>query len=267
MRGHFSIECRTDSEGRTAIGRQAISAPWHLSKPYWDGGVLLVQVVNATAGVFAGDELSMDVTVAPGASVLLTSPSASRIHTMPRGEATLTQHIRVDAGAWLEWMPELFIPQRGCRYRQDTRIELAAGSAAYLVETLAPGRVAHGEAFAFERIAWKTRVWRNGRLVLAEHYHLDPADHSLADVAGTPPRYFANAVIVSPDPMPLRIWQETMAEPPDTGVRAGMSQPDPEVVLVRMLADSSDELKRALARLRDLVSTHLPGLRQSARKL
>jgi hypothetical protein len=46
-----------------------------------------------------------------------------------------------------------------------------------------------------------------------------------------------------------------------------MSQPDPEVVLVRMLADSSDELKRALARLRDQVSAHLPGLRQSARKL
>ncbi|HMO03124.1 MAG TPA: urease accessory protein UreD [Kiritimatiellia bacterium] len=267
MRGAFKIECRLQPDGRSGIGYQEVSAPWHLSKPYWDGEVLLVQAVNATAGVFAGDHLAMEVRVEPGASVLLTSPSASRIHTMPQGEATLTQQISVADGAWLEWMPELFIPQRGCRYRQETTIDLAAGSSAYLVETLAPGRVAHGEAFAFERIAWRTHVRINDRLVLAEHYHLNPSDHSLADVRGTPPRYFANVMIASPHRLPVRDWQEAALAWSDPEVHTGITQPAPDLVLVRMLADSSDAMKNALARLRELVAGTLPKLRQSARKL
>lgn len=267
MRGQFSIECRTDLDGRTVIGRQAISAPWHLSKPYWDGGVLLVQAVNATAGVFAGDHLSMDIEVAPGASVLLTSPSASRIHTMPHGEATLTQQIRVADGGWLEWMPELFIPQRGCRYRQETTIDLAAGSSAYLVETLAPGRVAHGEVFAFDWITWKTRVRIDNHLVLAEQYRHDPANRSLVDVQGTPPRYFANVLVASLQPVPLRDWQETVMAWPGPAIRIGITQPTPGLVVMRLLADSSDAMKHALAGLREMVAGHLPTLRQSARKL
>ncbi len=267
MRGSFDITCVNRPDGTSAIGAQSISAPWHLSKPYWDGEVLLVQAVNATAGIFAGDHLTMNVCVEPGASVLLTSPSASRIHTMPRGEATLTQHLRVATGGWLEWMPELFIPQRGCRYRQSTEIEVASGASAYLVETLAPGRVAHGEAFAFEHIAWQTRIRIDGQLMLAEHYRFDPADHSLRDLRGPPPRYFANAVVITDAPMPVRVWQEHIGNWNSDMVRIGGTQLAPALFLIRLLAGSSEHLKSTLAQLRMLAASVLPGLRQSARKL
>ncbi len=268
MRGSFNITCQARADGVTAIGAQAISAPWHLSKPYWTGKTLLVQAVNATAGVFAGDELEMQVALEPGASVLLTSPCANRIYTMPTGEATLRQRVTVGENAWLEWMPELFIPQRDCRYRQFTKIDVAAGGSLYFVETLAPGRVAHGEVFAFDALRWSTRIHHDGKLVLAENYPMRPADQSIIDLkSGPQPRYFASAILITPAELPLRDWQQTLATWTSPDLHIGATQLAPQIHLFRLLTTSSEQLKSTLQTLRTLLATHLPLLHESARKL
>jgi urease accessory protein len=268
MRGLFEISCDRREDGVTAIGRQAISAPWHLSKPYWDGHVLLVQAVNATAGIFSGDHLSLNVEVTEGAAVLLTSPSASRIHTMPHGEASLNQSIRVAMDAWLEWMPELFIPHRNCRYRQTTEIHLDRQASGYMVETLAPGRVEHGEAFAFDSLSWSTKIWMDQKLVLTERYPMTPDNGSLRDLmAGNKTRYFANAFLICPGELPFRDWQRHVMEWNDPSISIGGTQLAENFYLFRMLADTSEQLKETLARLRSLLATNIAPLRQSARKL
>ncbi len=53
FRGEFRIAAEADAEGRTLLREQSVCAPFHLSKTYWTGEALLVQAVNATAGVFA----------------------------------------------------------------------------------------------------------------------------------------------------------------------------------------------------------------------
>lgn len=268
MLGAFDIACIRKPDGVTAIGRQSVSAPWHLSKPYWDGHVLIVQSVNATAGIFAGDHLGMRVEVGPGASVLLTSPSASRIHTMPHGEASLEQTLSVASGGWLEWMPELFIPQRDCRYRQKTVIEVAEGGSLYAVETLAPGRVAHGEAFAFETVSWTTRLRVANQWVLAEHYPLSPSGPGLQDLRTSDRTwYFANAMLVTPTLADIKDIQSTLASWNDPSLRVGATGIHASTLLVRLLAADSVILKESLARLRQLLAGHAPLLHQSARKL
>jgi urease accessory protein len=268
MHGVFHINCICRASGETTIGPQTVSAPWHLSKPYWDGHVLLIHAVNATAGIFAGDHLEMRVGVESGASVLLTSPSASRIHTMPHGEATLQQHIRVADDAWLEWMPELFIPQRECRYRQITAIELAPRARAYVVESIAPGRVAHGESFAFSSLNWSTRINLGGTLVFSERYELAPDNGSLIDLqTALATRYTATAYVIHPGELPFRDWQQTVMAWQDGSLFIGGTQPADGFYLFRVVADSSERLKETLSRLRALVAEKIPELRQSARKL
>ena len=87
--GHLFLRAEARADGRTAIGGQAFRAPFHVSKPYWDEDtrMLLVQVVNPTAGILSGDRLESAVEVAAGAAVLLTTPSASRVFKMREGEA------------------------------------------------------------------------------------------------------------------------------------------------------------------------------------
>ena len=123
---YLSAEAR---DGRTVLAAQAFRAPFHVSKPYWDAdtGTLFVQVVNPTAGILSGDKLESDITVATGAALLVTTPSASRVFQMHGGSAKCSQHFSVNSGGWLEVMPEPLVPHRGCRYRQVTRIEVELG--------------------------------------------------------------------------------------------------------------------------------------------
>ena len=57
--GHLFLRAEARADGRTAIGGQAFRAPFHVSKPYWDEDtrMLLVQVVNPTAGILSGDNM------------------------------------------------------------------------------------------------------------------------------------------------------------------------------------------------------------------
>ena len=230
--------------------------------------MLMIQAVNATAGIFAGDRLTLQATLEPGASVLLTSPSAHRIYTMPEGEATLEQRIAIQSNAWLEWMPELFIPQRDARYRQQTEMDIAAGGSMYFVETLAPGRVAHGETFAFKQLRWSTRIRHDGKLIHAEHYHLQPGNSSLHDVrVGGAARYFASALLIHPAAISFRDWQHQLNDWCKDGLIISGTMLAEQVYLFRLLTDGSERLKSALTRLRALLATAIPQLAENARKL
>ena len=113
MIGHLDIICAADAGGRSYLRHQSFRAPVHLSKPHLDEGVLVLNVVNPTAGLLAGDRIACRASVESGAALLLTAPSASRAHRMSQGYAEVTLELRVAAGGWLENLPELFIPQGG----------------------------------------------------------------------------------------------------------------------------------------------------------
>ena len=127
--GNLFLRAAARADGRTALAGQSFRAPFHLSKPYWDedARTLLVQVVNPTAGILSGDRLESAIEVEAGASLLVTTPSASRVFKMIDGSAECRQHFTVAKGAWLEILPEPLVPHRGCRYRQTTKVEVEPG--------------------------------------------------------------------------------------------------------------------------------------------
>src|SRR4051812_3994938 len=102
--GHLRLGATARTDGQTTLSSQSFRAPYHVSKPYWDADarVLLVQVVNPTAGILAGDQLESGISVGSGAALLVTTPSASRIFKMNAGHAEAHQRFAVGAGGWLE---------------------------------------------------------------------------------------------------------------------------------------------------------------------
>lgn len=179
MTGHLSLVCAGDENGRSFLREQSFNAPMHISKPFHESGTLVVNVVNPTAGFFAGDEVTWRVRVEKGARLLLASPSAQRVHRTGEGSARLRQEFFVADGGFLEVLPELFIAQGGASYSQKTTIEAERGAEFIFFEMFAPGRVAMGERFAFERLEWATDVMWAGTPALRERYRLSPGDESL----------------------------------------------------------------------------------------
>jgi urease accessory protein len=180
IRGHLDLRCELRPDGVTYVSRQSFRAPIHLSKTHVDSGALLVHLVNPTAGFFDGDRLDLRVEAGQGSRVVLSSPGASRVHRARSEEpAVCSQHLTVEAGAFMEWIPEPFIPQAGARYHQQTKIELAENAGLFFFEWISPGRVARGEIFDYESLRWELDVEVAGKLVARERYNLDPTDHSL----------------------------------------------------------------------------------------
>ena len=268
LAGHLELVCDVDARGVTRLRHQSFRAPVHLSKPYHDAGALVLNVVNPTAGYLDGDRLRTDVRVERGARLLLTTPSASRVHTMRGGHAEVDQHFRVAGGGLLEVWPELLIPQRGARYRQRTDLALDAGAELIFFETLAPGRVASGEAFAFDELRWSTDVRLSGRPVARERYRLVPHDGSLDFLRRRfPYAYYASAFAVAPAlTAKLAGWDALRALQSGT-VWCGISQLAEGAFALKLLAADSVQFRRTLHVIRRTVYAGMgrlpPGLRRA----
>ncbi|HEY0257191.1 MAG TPA: urease accessory protein UreD [Candidatus Methylacidiphilales bacterium] len=179
LQGHLLLVCGVDENGRSYLKKQSFCAPFHLSKTFQDNGVLVANVVNPTAGLFRGDVARSEVRVEAGARLLLTQPSATRVHDTQGGRSETEQTYFVAANSWLEILPELFIPHRGARHRQRTRIQIEPSGELCYLETLAPGRVASGEVFAFEELEWHTEIRCGNQLLVREKFVLSTKNRSL----------------------------------------------------------------------------------------
>jgi urease accessory protein len=260
LKGNRHLVCAAHPERGTFLAEQSFSAPIHLSKSYWDGGTLIVHVVNQTAGFFGGDSVTARVVVEPGARVLLSSPSAARFHPSRERQARLEQTFVVHAGASLDVFPEISIPQRDSRSFQKTTIALEPGGELLYLETLAPGRVASGEAFAFAEYAWSTAITVAGRLVHRERAVLTPGDFSLAGLrAFFPASYYAGLVLFSPT---AERWDTDFLQAV-SGLSAGLPLKIAASALsssgwsVRLLAGDSLALREGIRRLREMIYQRL----------
>jgi urease accessory protein len=269
--GHLFLEAAVRANGRTALAAQSFRAPYHLSKPYWDAdtGTLLVQVVNPTAGILAGDQLESSITVGADAALLVTTPSASRVFKMKEGTAECHQQFTVAAGGWLEVMPEPLVPHRGCRFRQTTRIEVTPGGALFYADLLMPGRVAHGEAWAWEKLCLEIDVRLGGQLILRERLSQSGEElRSLAVLAGSgPAACFANAVLVAPATATDALWRKAVEALHANGLWLGVSSLRQGGWSLKLVATDGVKLRRGLREMRRALATAFPRLACDPRKL
>ena len=73
--------------------------------------------------------------------------------------------IKLGEGSTLEYLPDHVIPHAGSALRQSLRVEMGPGSAAILLDSLASGRVAHGERWSFTEIDSRIEVYVCGKPV------------------------------------------------------------------------------------------------------
>lgn len=261
LNGALALVCSRDRIGKTYLSRQAFNVPFHISKPYWTGDTLLVQIINPTAGLFSTDRLSSRIELEPRTSTTITTPSATRVYRSSSGQTELRQEFVIGDGAWLDYSPAMLIPQAGSRYRQVTRIELEKGAAGFYLECLAPGRVASGESLAFESLEWESDVVYDGKLILRECFRLQPDDGSFQALRKPfANAFFASGFIVSNSLKDSRDIACQLRESCDSDVIAGLSPIEDNFWTVRILSSSSVKLRRCIRQLRSLISSVCPQL-------
>jgi len=164
------------SGASTILAQSRFSLPLQALTPLTlaDGASYLM-LLNPTGGVLGGDHLITDIVQEAGTHVCLTTPSATRIYRTAENPAILETTIHLGEGATLEYFPDHVIPHAGSALRQSLRIELARGSRAIILDSMASGRVAHGERWSFTEMDSRTGVFVCGRPAYLNRMRIVPA--------------------------------------------------------------------------------------------
>jgi urease accessory protein len=164
--------------GRTRITDLVCRPPLQILRAHHlDPGrpdVASVILASPAGGILQGDDLTVDIRVGPGARLRVGTQSATRIYRAPTGEARQVVRLEVEAGGYLEYVPDPFIPYAGSRFTSRTTAIVSADAALIIEEVVAPGRAARGEILAFERFESAVEIARpNGMLLATDAVVLD----------------------------------------------------------------------------------------------
>ncbi len=253
MQGHLDLLAVRSENGATVLRRQSFAPPLHISKPHHDAGWLVVNLASPTPGLFAGDRIEARVEVESGARLLITAPSANRIHTMSAGHAELNQTFRVATGGVLDVWPEYLLPQKDSRYRQRTRLDVEPGGALLWTESVAPGRTARGEAFAFAELRLATDVFLGTTHLVRERYALTPGSRAVAALQRKfPEAYYASVISVAADAKAEEFDFSAIQALQNAGETwVGATRLGASAIATKIVAANSPALRHALACVRD----------------
>jgi len=164
------------SGATTILAQSRFSLPLQALTPLTlaDGASYLM-LLNPSGGVLGGDRLITEIVQEAGTRVCLTTPSATRIYRTAEKPAILETAIHLGEGATLEYFPDHVIPHAGSALRQSLRIEMAPGSRAIILDSMASGRVAHGERWSFTEMDSRTEVFACGRPAFLTRTRIVPA--------------------------------------------------------------------------------------------
>src|ERR1700693_557111 len=164
------------SGASTILAQSRFSLPLQALTPLTlTDGASYLMLLNPTGGVLGGDHLITDIVQEAGTHVCLTTPSATRIYRTAEKPAILETVIHLGEGAALEFLPDHVIPHTGSALRQSLRIEMARGSRAIILDSMASGRVAHGERWKFTEMDTRTEVYAHDRPVYINRTRIAPA--------------------------------------------------------------------------------------------
>ena len=243
-------------DGRTVV-RDRHTGPLRVLKSLYPEGEAICHnvLVHPPGGMVGGDSLAIDIAVEPAAHALLTTPGATRFYRTTGAAAAQEVRAVVAAAARLEWLPLETIAYSGCVAENRARFELEAGAEMIGWDVTALGLPAsqrpfdggrfeqrieiagcwldRGDIRADDRRLLDSPLGFNGRRVLATSWFAagrtldDERRDALLDVARSAARQHAlNAC-------------------------AGATAPQPNVVVLRVLADrvepAMDLLRRTWA--------------------
>ena len=232
---------RTVLERRRHRGPLVVQRPFH---PEADG-TCHVYVLHPPGGVAGGDELSLRAEARTNASVLLTTPAASKLYRTKSPRASLQQTFRIGDGASLEWLPQETIAFGGSRVTSTTTVHLERDASYVGWEITCLGRPAAGDAFVTGSFRQCTEVWREGRLLLVDRMHVDaesPARTAAWGFHGHPVYATLVASAASPSLVAALRAAVTIDSPVDRFAVTALSG----VTVCRFLGPSSERARRAL---------------------
>jgi urease accessory protein len=229
-------------EAERSVARFAHDGPLRILQSLYPEGDRICHnvLVHPPGGLVGGDTLDMQVTVGAGAHGLVTTPGATRFYRSEAGLATQQVHARVQDDARLEWLPLEALAYSGCDALNLARFELAPTAELMTWDITALG-LPHAQQ-PFERGTFKQHleipgVWLERGTIAAEDDRLMNSPLGLAGQRCMATLVFVAGSAIATDRAEAALEAARAAiETSPLRLQAGVTQPHPQVIVLRVLA-------------------------------
>jgi urease accessory protein len=150
----------TERRGKSIAAHQFHQGALRVLRPHYldESGQVCYVVVNPGGAYLGADLYVLDVEVGDGASLVLTTQSATKIYRTPGSFAEQRMTIRLGEGAQLELAPDQVIAYREASYRQNTHITVHPSSSLVMAEVITPGWSPDGASFRYEELRLRNEI-------------------------------------------------------------------------------------------------------------
>ena len=169
-------------KGKTVISDSFFSAPFKITKPFENGAMIEIMIMQASAGILEGDNHDIELKICSGSKVIITGQSYTKIFRMDKGSAEQRVKIVVEKDAFLFYLPCPVIPFKKSEFININEVYLEEGAHFVMQDVFACGRKAMGERFEFRKYHSRTAVYENNKLVFVDNTRLVPKEMDISDI-------------------------------------------------------------------------------------
>ena len=147
----------TNVGGKTRPIKAHTTAPLRIQRPFYPTTAphnCQSVIVHTAGGMVAGDRLDMAITAESNTQALITTAAAHKVYRSQGRWAEQSVHLKIGAGAYVEWMPQELILFNGGRLRHSIIVDLEPGGVCVVWDITRFGRSASGETL-------QTGQWRS----------------------------------------------------------------------------------------------------------
>ncbi len=242
MPWHAGLNLDYTRESDKTVARFAHDGPLRILQTlYPEGGAVCHNVlVHPPGGLVGGDTLDISVTASGNAHGLITTPGATRFYKSTGELALQATTIQLRDAARLEWLPMEALCYSGCLAQNRLRIALAPDAELIGWDVTALGLPS--ARAPFDRGSFTQHIEVPG--VWLEHGRIDATDQRLMNsplgLAGNSCMaslfFLAGSRIERARKQATLDLARAMIEPHQLRASAGATSPNPQVVVVRVLA-------------------------------
>lgn len=206
--GYLNMVFERDSSGGRSIMRELDRrAPLIVQQElYFDEelpDLPCVYILSSGGPNVDGDRYLQNITVRENAMAFVSTGAATKLAKMQDNYSGLKQTLVLEAGAYLEYLPEPVIPCEHTRFISDTRLIVDPSATVFYAEIFMGGRKYYGdgELFSFDLLSVCCHGERpGGDALFREKFIIDPQRAPIRDV-GVMHGYdvFANVVVMTPE--------------------------------------------------------------------
>lgn len=224
-----------------------------------DSGQLTYVIVNP-GGAYFGERYRLTVDVGPSAHLLIASQGATRIHRTPQAPAQHSAAFILRSKCRLEYVPDQTIAYRNADYRQMTTVQAAPDAQGFFSEIVTPGWDPDGERFTYATMHLRVEVvtQSDGRPVCIDNMRLQPTEigDAINGIGYLEGASHVGSVLLLGEHL-TAAFVDCVQDTVDVlnlakvGVTAG-TRHGVSWLLVRALADSTDQLRAMIASVNEL---------------